>query len=939
MAKTSKAKDKEKAAQADIQKRVEGLFIGEEFPASASISQVEALKARVLELEARLQKQQSAEARPEPVLTGSLVSEIGPSIAVDTNPKQSLPEPEERKRSFFRNLLRAPKFGNMAKDRIANLQQNILMSLFFFTLLGIVISVATWGDKSINGFSILTFEFILSLLALFLQRRGYLDQASWVLVSALYLVFLMGFYLTGYSFEIAVLLALTISLAGLLFRNRSVIVFTAFTIVTLWVCSYIFVLPVPIKLNELIYASLLLGLEGLLLSLASFTLEKSFFEVDRSTQTLMSTNQNLQNMTLNLEKRVGERTHDLELVIDVSQAVSGKSANLSSLLREAVELIRERFDLYYTQIYLVDTSGRLLILQAGTGNAGVELLRRDHRLSIASGSLNGRAAAEKQAIVVVDTHQNANFLPNPLLPNTRSEMAVPLILGEKVVGVLDMQSEYPGALNEANLPAFEALAGQLAVAIQNAGLFAEIEAARLNVESQVRRTSERGWLDFLNSTDRGQKLGFAFDQNQVIQLKKEDLKPLPARSALNVPIQVTGARVGMIQVANEPDRVWTNAENGILKATAEQLAQHIENLRLLDQADKYRLEAEDAVRRLTREGWGTYLQMHKTETVGFAFDLNEVYSLSEKGTDTQSLATVHPLTIRDEIVGEFSVNSSSGSQDDVSELISAVASQLSEHIENLRLTEQTQSALNETETLYQASAELNSATTYDQILDVIRRYTLLGNNTHIVSLNYFDRPWVGDAEPDWIDVLARWTTLTTRSAPSRFNLSNLPSANQILFPDVPTLVEDVLTDPRMDASIRALYTGQFGARSTIFIPLVIGGQWLGYINGMYQQSTLFPESDIRQLMTLAGQAAVAINNLRSLILTQERVKREQALRQITAEMRASTDPATIMRTAVRELGNMLGRKTVVQLLNTEQANLAGPAVIDANKSDSLVRKS
>jgi hypothetical protein len=101
---------------------------------------------------------------------------------------------------------------------------------------------------------------------------------------------------------------------------------------------------------------------------------------------------------------------------------------------------------------------------------------------------------------------------------------------------------------------------------------------------------------------------------------------------------------------------------------------------------------------------------------------------------------------------------------------------------------------------------------------------------------------------------------------------------------------------------------------------------------MYEQATSFPEAEIRKLVAVSGQAAVAINNIRLLMMTQERVKREQSLREITAAVRSSTNPVTIMRTAVRELGNMLGRKTVVKLSAPEQAHQTESTANDGNES-------
>ena len=406
----------------------------------------------------------------------------------------------------------------------------------------------------------------------------------------------------------------------------------------------------------------------------------------------------LRNLFGSLEQRVLDRTHDLELASEVGRTITEKIADSNEMLTAAAEMIRSRFDLYYTQVYLLDPTGRRLTLRAGTGEVGEQLLNRNHHLSVDSSSLNGRSVLEKEPIIVADTLQSANFKPNPLLPGTRSEMAVPLIAGNQVIGVLDMQSEQPNALNETNLPAFEALAGQLAVALQNASLFAQAEEARAEVEAQIRHMTNQGWQDFMNAIDRGQRMGYAYDQTNISPLKETTLTPIPSENAVNIPINVTGAKVGMIQVANETDHDWSTDDKELLQATANQLAQHIENLRLLAQAEGYRAEAEEAVRRLTREGWDTYLQTHKEETTGFAYNLNEVYPLNDNGNGHQdSSAMIQPLTVRDEIIGEFLINHEGNSQEEAGQILSAVTAQLSAHIENLRLSISNMSLLKSTE--------------------------------------------------------------------------------------------------------------------------------------------------------------------------------------------------------------------------------------------------
>jgi signal transduction histidine kinase/putative methionine-R-sulfoxide reductase with GAF domain len=405
-----------------------------------------------------------------------------------------------------------------------------------------------------------------------------------------------------------------------------------------------------------------------------------------------------QQMSANIEKRVAERTHGLELAWEISRLLTQKTTALNVLLKEAVDLIRERFNLYYIKIYLADAAGRALILRAGTGEVGAELLRRGHRLLVGPGSINGQAAAQKHSLIVKDTKQSADYLLNPLLPNTRSEMAVPLIASGQVLGVLNMQAEQPDALNESNLAPFETLAGQISIAIQNANLFAEAEEARSEVQAQVRRLTERGWREFLDAIERGQKVGFAFDQQDVVPLQANDLSESTLENALNVPITVTNEQIGVIQLGDELNRVWTGRETEIVQAAARQLAQHIENLRLLAQADRYRNEAEQSARRLTHEGWDVYLQSRGEQTSGYVFDLNQVQPLAKRSNGFSGEILKYPLVVRDEAVGELTVDSAAHS-DGAAEIIAAVAQQLSGHIENLRLNEELQKRAQELQEL------------------------------------------------------------------------------------------------------------------------------------------------------------------------------------------------------------------------------------------------
>ncbi len=275
--------------------------------------------------------------------------------------------------------------------------------------------------------------------------------------------------------------------------------------------------------------------------------------------------------------------------------------------------------------------------------------------------------------------------------------------------------------------------------------------------------------------------------------------------------------------------------------------------------------------------------------------------------DTRSELAL-PLTSRGETIGALSVQSTSQaafSHEDITTL-QTMADQLANAIQNARLFEQTQEALAETDALYRASAELNTAQSYEDILTALRQHTMVGQRAHNVSLNLFDRPWTGDQIPEWIEVLAGWSQDAQEAVSSRYPMSAFPSAAQFLRPDAPTFIEDVANDPRLDDNTRAFYIERFGVRCAIFSPLVVGGQWIGYINASYQEPTTFPEAEIRRLTAISGQAAVVVQGLRQLQEIQARARREALIREITGKIRTSTDLETILQTTVTEVSRALG---------------------------------
>jgi PAS domain S-box-containing protein len=193
---------------------------------------------------------------------------------------------------------------------------------------------------------------------------------------------------------------------------------------------------------------------------------------------------------------LARRSTQLQTAAEVSRAVSS-ILNPDELMRQVVNLVRERFELYYAGLFLVDQAGewtgeagRWAVLRAGTGEAGRIQLERSHKLEIGGESMVGWCVANKQARIALDVGEEAVRFENPLLPETRSEMALPLIVRGKVIGAMTVQSTQESAFSDEDVAVLQTMADQLAVAIENARLFEQAQA-RAERERLVRTITNR----------------------------------------------------------------------------------------------------------------------------------------------------------------------------------------------------------------------------------------------------------------------------------------------------------------------------------------------------------------------------------------------------------------------------------------------------------------
>jgi PAS domain S-box-containing protein len=191
------------------------------------------------------------------------------------------------------------------------------------------------------------------------------------------------------------------------------------------------------------------------------------------------------------------RTAQLQTAAEVSSAASS-ILEPNELIRKVVDLIGERFGLYYVGLFLLDESETSAVLRAGTGEAGQQMVKQRHRLKVGSRSMIGQCVAKGEAQIAQDVAGSASFHRNPLLPKTRSELALPLLSRGKAIGALTIQSTEMDAFSEEDITILQAMAVQVTNAIESARLIKDTQNALEELQAIQRRYVRESWSSYLD---------------------------------------------------------------------------------------------------------------------------------------------------------------------------------------------------------------------------------------------------------------------------------------------------------------------------------------------------------------------------------------------------------------------------------------------------------
>ncbi|HSQ40020.1 MAG TPA: GAF domain-containing protein, partial [Anaerolineales bacterium] len=332
----------------------------------------------------------------------------------------------------------------------------------------------------------------------------------------------------------------------------------------------------------------------------------------------------LRELVTSLEQRVAERTADLEAttiesitraeelqaVSEVARAISTETS-FENLLTLVTNVVSKRFGFYHVGVFLLDNINNNAILRAANSPGGKRMVANGHKLPIGQVGIVGHVAASGEARIALDVGEDAAYFNNPDLPETRSEMALPLSLRGRIIGVLDVQSTQPNAFTTADIETLSILADQVAIAIENARLLDESRQALSESQSQYGEFVSRAWeqktakaiIGYQHSSGAGHMIEEPA-MREEIQTALSTGRPAISDGkdtipSIAVPIRLQDQVIGILNIrSTEPGRVWTQDEIAVVEAIAERLALALENARLFEETSS-RASREHAVAEIT----------------------------------------------------------------------------------------------------------------------------------------------------------------------------------------------------------------------------------------------------------------------------------------------------------------------------------------------------
>ncbi|MBZ0290520.1 MAG: GAF domain-containing protein, partial [Anaerolineae bacterium] len=531
-----------------------------------------------------------------------------------------------------------------------------------------------------------------------------------------------------------------------------------------------------------------------------------------------------------------KRAAELETVAKVSAAAT-TLLNPDDLLQAVVDLTKSAFDLYHVHIYLLDEAGERLVLTSGAGEPGRIMKQQGRAIMLTHpNSLVARAGRTREGAISNDVTKDPDFLPNPLLPNTKSELAVPLIVSDRLIGVLDVQADVTNRFSVEDVTIQSTLADQIAVAIENARAFSRIQ------ETEVERLIGYEVASHLNE---------AANRQQVLE------------ATLSYPQQsdIATANLFYIDVDIDNNPIWAEvaaewAKSGVT-ATAT--------------GSRYYLP-EFPISRLWMSSPNEPLLIGDLNTSSV---VDETTRRMMQATGVQALAIL-PMLTQGRWIGflSFSWSKEMDFSDQDRRIYTSMMQQATATVDALRSAEETQQAREDAETLYRVSTLINEAQSEQDIVNAIVQYAIPDPMTS-VSLNLNEGGNYENAS--YTEVVASWRRDGTSNTGMRIPLAGFSDGSSD--PRAMTVINEVKNE--LPEAVHSAYEA-FGVAAIVTIPLMIGGRVIGSLSLAGPNAYYFSNREIQMWRAIAEQTATTMERFFLSRQTNRRAAELQTVAQVSA---------------------------------------------------------
>ena len=303
--------------------------------------------------------------------------------------------------------------------------------------------------------------------------------------------------------------------------------------------------------------------------------DQSYDEIQQLMSAFMTLANRVDELQRELQSQVGRYTRNLDIAARIGHETA-TLRDIDKLLNRAINLICEEFGFYHAQVFLLDDVGKNAVLVYSYGETGQKLLEQNFKIPVGSESVIGTVTATGQPLIINDTAKpEGPHRVNPLLPQTRAEMALPLQISDQIIGALDIQSVIANSFRAEELRTFQLLADQIALAIQNARLILQSEERIEQIDALNRRLTRAAWENVETQTKGGI---YRYD---LLKIERTDTAPT-SETAMTVPITIRGEVIGTLEAQPE-ERGFSENDEIIMRAVADRVAIAIESARLFEQ--------------------------------------------------------------------------------------------------------------------------------------------------------------------------------------------------------------------------------------------------------------------------------------------------------------------------------------------------------------------